>query len=214
MKIASKSMKRGAAAFILTAALLAAWYHFSYPIELNMVTLPKEIAAFHNRESEDWDPSEITVYGGVSVGDREYYLMEMGEYLGGVTLRRSLTGRYKIEYLQYGDKGLRDAVVESEGKKYLLLGGRDLTAGMAKITVFIDGRSYEMENPNPGDHFLLCTEIDSRTEDNHIDLDRLAFYNEAGEDITGLYDLSGGGAVRPGEKIFSEPGRNFVPGVV
>ena len=108
-------------------------------------------------------------------------------------MRRSLTGRYKIEYLRYGDGGLRDAIVESEGKKYLLLGGRDLTARIARMTVSIDGRSYELENPNPGDHFLLCTEIDSRTEDNHIDRDRLAFYNKEGEDITELYDLSGGG---------------------
>ena len=193
MKIMGKDVRRGAAVLVLAAALLVAWYHFSYPVELNMVTLPKEIVAFHNRESEDWDPSEITVYGGVSVGDREYYLMEIGEYLGSVTLRRSLTGRYKIEYLRYGDGGFRNAIVESEGKKYLLLGGRDLTARIAGIAVSIDGRSYELENPNPGDHFLLCTEIDSRTEDSHIDLDRLAFYNREGEDITGLYDLSGGG---------------------
>ena len=83
--------------------------------------------------------------------------------------------------------------MESEGKKYLLLGGRDLNARIARITVSIDGRSYELENPNPGDHFLLCTEIDSRTEDSHIDRDRLTFYNEEGEDVTELYDLSGGG---------------------
>ena len=191
--ITAKTMKRGAAAFILAAALLAAWYHFSYPIELNMVTLPEEIAAFYNRGSQDWDPSEITVYGGVSVGDREYYLMEAGEYLGSVTLRRSLTGRYKIEYLRYGDGGLRDAIVESEGKKYLLLGGRDLTARIARITVSIDGRSYELENPDSGDHFLLCTEIDSRTEDNHVDLDKVRFFDVDGKDITGDCDLSGGG---------------------
>lgn len=191
--MAVKTQKRGAAVLVLAAVLLAVWYHFSYPIELNLVTLPEEIAAFHNRESEDWDPSEITVYGGVSVGNREYYLMETGEDLGSVTLRRSLTGRYKIEYLRYGDGGLRNAIMESGGKKYLLLGGRDLAARIARITVAIDGRSYELKNPNPGDHFLLCTEIDSRTEDNHIDLDRLAFYNEAGEDITKDYDLSGGG---------------------
>lgn len=193
MKIAAKTVKRGAAALGLAAALSAAAYHFSYPIELNLATLPEEIAAFHNRESEDWDPSEITVYGGVSVGDREYYLLEMGEYLGSVTLRRSLTGRYRIEYLRYGDGGFRNAVVESGGKKYLLVGGRYLTARIARITVSIDGRSYELENPNPGDHFLLCTEIDSRTEDNHVDLDKVRFFDADGKDITGDYDLSGGG---------------------
>ena len=190
MNMTAKTAKRAAAVLVLTAAVFAAAYHLSYPIKLNMATLPEEIAAFHNRESEDWDPSEITVYGGVSVGDREYYLMEMGEYLGSVTLKRSLTGRYKIESLRYGDGGFRDAIVE---KKYLLVGGRYLTARIARITVSIDGRSYELENPNPGDHFLLCTEIDSRTEDNHVDLDKVRFFDADGKDITGDYDLSGGG---------------------
>ena len=193
MKITAKTMKRGAVVLVLTAALLAAAYHVSYPIKLNLATLPEEIAAFHNRESEDWDPSEITVYGGVSVGDWEYYLMEIGEYLGSVTLKRSLTGRYKIEYLRYGDGGLRDSIVESGGKKYLLLGGRDIAARIARIEVTIESRTYELENPNPGDHFLLCAEVDSRIGDNHIDKDRVTFYDEAGEDVTGLYDLSGGG---------------------
>ena len=41
--------------------------------------------------------------------------MEIGEYLGSVTLERGLTGRYKIEYLRYGDGGFRDAIVESGG---------------------------------------------------------------------------------------------------
>ena len=193
MKIAAKTMKRGAAAFILAAALLAAWHHFSYPIELNMVTLPKEIAAFHNRGSEEWDPSEITVYGGVRLGDREYYLMEIGEYLGSVTLSRGLTGRYRIEYLRYGDRGLQDAIVESEGKKYLLLGGRDLNARIARITVSIDGRSYDLENHTHRDHFLLWTEIDSRAEGRWVDRDKVRFYSADGEDLTELYDLSGGG---------------------
>ena len=115
MSITVKAVRRGAAVLILAAAVLSAAYHFSYPIELNLAMLPEEIAAFHNRESEDWDPSEITVYDGVGVGDREYCLMEIGEYLGSVTLERGLTARYKIEYLRYGDGGFRDAIVESGG---------------------------------------------------------------------------------------------------
>ena len=193
MKTTARTVRRGAAAFILAAALLAARYHFSYPIELNMVTLPKEIAAFHNRESEDLDPSEITVYDGVGIGNREYYLIEMGEHLGSVALKRSLTGRYKIEYLTYGDGGLRDSIVESGGRKYLLLGGRDPEVRLARITVSIDGLTYDLEKNWPRDHFLLCAEIDSRVEDHRIDRDKVRFYSADGEDVTGLYDLSGGG---------------------
>lgn len=193
MKITVKAIKRGAAGLLLGAALVLLWDWAAHPIELNMATLPEQIAAFHNRESEDWDPSEITVYSGVSVGNREYYLMEIGEFLGSVTLERGLTGRYKIKYLRYGDGGFQDTIVESGGRKYLLLGGRCLTARVARITVSIDGRSYELENPNPGDHFLLCTEIDSRTEDNHVDLDKVRLFDADGKDITGGCDLSGGG---------------------
>ena len=189
----AKALKYGLAALVLGAVVLAAAYQASYPIKLNLATLPEEIAAFHNRESEDWDPSEITVYDGVGIGNREYYLIEMGKDLGSVTLRRSLTGRYKIEYLRYGSGELRDSIVESEGKKYLLLGGRDTAARIAGISVTIEGQTYELENPKPRDHFLLCTEIDARIQDNHIDRDRLRLYGEAGEDITELYDLSGGG---------------------
>ncbi len=193
MKITAKAAGRVTGILLLAALLLAAAYQVSYPIEWNLVTLPEEIAAFHNRESEDWDPSEITVYDGVGVGNREYYLIEMGEYLGSVALRRSLTGRYKIEYLTYGDGGLRDSIVESEGKKYLLLGGRDPEVRLARITVSIGGLTYDLEKNWPRDHFLLCAEIDSRVKDNHVDRDKVRFYSAEGEDITGLYDLSGGG---------------------
>ena len=119
--------------------------------------------------------------------------MEIGEYLGSVTLSRSLTGRYRIEYLRYGSGELRDAVVESEGKKYLLLGGRDLNARIARMTVSIDGRSYDLENHTHRDHFLLWTEIDSRAEGRWVDRDKVRFYSADGEDLTELYDLSGGG---------------------
>jgi len=193
MKITAKAAGRVTGILLLAALLLAAAYQVSYPIEWNLVTLPEEIAAFHNRESEDLDPSEITVYDGVGVGNREYYLIEMGESLGSVALKRSLTGRYKIEYLTYGDGGLRDSIVESGGRKFLLLGGRDPEVRLAKITVSIDGLTYDLEKNWPRDHFLLCAEIDGRVEDSHVDRDKVRFYSADGEDITGLYDLSGGG---------------------
>ena len=93
MSITAKTAGRVTGIFLLAALLLAVAYQVSYPIELNLAMLPEEIAAFHNRESEDLDPSEITVYDGVGIGNREYYLIEMGEHLGSVALKRSLTGR-------------------------------------------------------------------------------------------------------------------------
>lgn len=61
-----------------------------------------------------------------------------------------------------------------------------------KIMVSIAGQTYELQ-ADAKDHFLLCTEINSHAEDNYVDRNSITFYNEAGEDITGLYDLSGGG---------------------
>ena len=189
----AKALKYGLAALVLGAVVLAAAYQASYPIKLNMSTLPGHILDFYNRGySTELSPT-VTLYGGVEIGNRAYYLMELGEDLGSVTLKRGLTGRYQIEYLRYGGGNFRDGLVESEGKKYLLLGGRDTAARIARISVTIEGQTYELENPKPRDHFLLCTEIDARIQDNHIDRDRLRLYDEAGEDITALYDLSGGG---------------------
>ncbi|MCI9331079.1 MAG: hypothetical protein HFG05_02750 [Oscillibacter sp.] len=193
MKITAKIIRRGAVVLTLAAAVLAAAYQASYPIKLNMLTLPKQIAAFDGRFDDAGNLPEVTVYGGAGLGNREYYLIEIGGELGSVTLKRSLTGRYRIECLRYGTGGLRDAIVESGGKKYLLLGGRDAAARIARIAVSIGGLSYDLENDGPGDHFLLCTEIDRRVEDNHINRDGVRFYSAEGEDITELYDLRGGG---------------------
>ena len=195
MKITAKTVRRGAAVLILAAALAAAAYHVSYPIELNMATLPEEIAAFLDHGAGTWDASDIRLYDGVELGNRVYFLLEaeMEMELGRVILERGPLGGYRIDRVGYGGGNFLDGIVESEGKKYLLLGGRDVAGRIARITVSIDGQTYELENTARRDHFLLCTEIDSRTEDNHIDKDRVTFYDEAGKDVTGLYDLGGGG---------------------
>ena len=195
MKSTGKAVRRGAAVLILAAALTAAAYHVSYPVKLNLATLPEEIAAFLNHGAGTWNASDIRLYDGVELGNRVYVLLETGMdmELGRVILERGPLGGYRIDRVGYGGGNFLDGIVESEGKKYLLLGGRDIAARIARIEVPIEGRTYELENPAPRDHFLLCTEVDSRIEDNHIDKDRVTFYNEDAEDITGLYDLSGGG---------------------
>lgn len=195
MKITAKTMKRGAAVLILAAALLAAWYHFSYPIRLNLATLPEEIAAFLDHGTGTWDVSDIRLYDGVELGNRVYVLLETGMEmeLGRVILERGPLGGYRIDRVGYGGGNFLDGIVESGGKKYLLLGGRDISARIARIAVFIEGQSYDLALPKRDGHFLVYTEISGYVEDNHVDRDRVTFYNEAGEDITGLYDLSGGG---------------------
>lgn len=195
MKSTAKAVRRGAAVLILAAVILAAAYHVSYPVKLNMATLPEEIAAFLDHGAGTWDASDIRLYDGVELGNRVYFLLEAGMEmeLGRAILERGPLGGYRIDRVGYGGGNFLDGIVESEGKKYLLLGGRDVAGRIARIEVTIEGRTYELENPAPRDHFLLCAEIDSRTEDNHVDRDKVRFYSADGEDITGLYDLSGGG---------------------
>lgn len=195
MKITVKTIKRGAAAFALAAVLLAAWYHFSYPIELNLATLPEEIAAFLDHGAGTWDASDIRLYDGVELGNRVYVLLETGMEMefGRVILERGPLGGYRIDRVGYGGGNFLDGIVESGGKRYLLFGGRDISTRIARIAVFIEGQSYDLALPKRDGHFLVYTEISSYVEDNHVDRDRVTFYNEDGEDITGLYDLSGGG---------------------
>ncbi len=185
---------KGFVVFLALAALCTAiGYHLSYPIKLNRNTLPEHIRDYYNRGRSIEVSPAIVLYGaGIGIGNKEYYLVEIGESMGSVTLERGLTGRYKITHLGYGDGNFLDGIIESSGQKYLLFGGRDMTAQISKITVLIQGQTYELYTEQARDRFLLYTEIDSRIEDNHVDRDKICFYNEMGEDITGLYNLSGG----------------------
>jgi len=180
---------------ILAAVMMGLGYHFTYSIKLNVDTLPKHIQNFYNRGRGAARSPEVTLFDNVGIGNKEYYLLEIGENLdfGRVVLEKGLNGRYKITNLGYGGGNFLDGIVEDGGKKYFLFGGRDSTAQIAKITVLIEGQTYELRVDKGKDHFLLCTEIDSRVEDNHADRENITFYNANGEDITELYDLSGGG---------------------
>lgn len=178
---------------ILLIIIVLSVCHFSYPIKWNEDTLPENIAYYYIQSHNDQQVPSIVLFNGVEIGRKAYYLIEVGEDLGSVTLERGWNGRYKFTHLGYGDGNFLDGIIEDNGRKYFLFGGRDMTAQISRIEVYIDGQSYDLPVPNEADHFLLCTEISSWAEDNHVDRDRLTFYNKEGEDITELYSLSGGG---------------------
>jgi hypothetical protein len=179
--------------FILIAICILAGYHLSYPIQLNMDTLPEYIQEFYSKGHSSAATPVVKLYDGVSLGRKEYYLIEIGEDLGTVTLEKGLTGRYKITHLSYGDGNFEDGIIESNGKKYLLFGGRDISSQIFKITVLVDGQTYELGDGEAKDHFLFYTEIDGYGEDNHVDRSNIGLYDENGTNITERYDLSGGG---------------------
>lgn len=178
---------------ILTAAVCVAGYHNSYPIELNMVTLPNYISEFHNRGRNAGDKDTIMLYGsGVSVGNKEYYLLDVGEAFGYVALERGLTGRYKISHIGYGSGSFRKGIIENDERKYLLFAGRDPADEIRHISVEIQGFTYEMDVQRETSPFLFCIEIDDSITGLDLSLENIVFYDEEGNDITEMYDLSGG----------------------
>ncbi|MCI5563882.1 MAG: hypothetical protein MR393_12245 [Intestinimonas massiliensis] len=80
----------------------------------------------------------------------------------------------------------------SGGRKYLLYGGRNTGRQIASITVALEGVRYRLELPQK-ERFLVSAEIDNRIASDRLDLDLVTLWNAAGEEITGKYDLSGGG---------------------
>ncbi len=76
--------------------------------------------------------------------------------------------------------------------KYLLYGGRNTGRQITSITVALEGLRYRLELPQK-ERFLVSAEIDNRIASDHLDLDQVTLWNADGEDITGKYDLSGGG---------------------
>lgn len=182
--------------FLIIIILLASTtviYYFSYPIELSETTLPEYIEDFFIHGNGAEQPPDILLYNGISLGSKEYYLIEIGEDLGYVSLEKGLFGRYKINCIGYGGGNFREGIVESDGKKYLLFAGRDISAQISRITVSINGVNYDLFTQDSQEHFLVYTEVDYRIEDTHVSRDDIIFYNESGENITELYDLSGGG---------------------
>lgn len=210
-------MKAGAArragiiliCLLCISALAAARWILSYPIKLNLATLPEYISQWYSRGQEPELRHGITLYDGVELGNRSYYLLEIdegesGQQFGYVTLEKGPLGRYKILHMGYGGGSLFDGVIEADGKLYFLLGGRDPGERIFRVTAVLGGQSYEFEIPRESGHFLLYTEIaggsgladmgtDTVKEGSHADRGEITFYDRQGGDITSLYNLSGGG---------------------
>ena len=157
----------------------------TYPIQLDQATLPGYLADFYDRGRSTPLSPQITIYDELELGRRNYYLFEVGPdlELGTATLERGPLGRYKIVRMGWGGGNFQNDVVESGGKKYLLIAGRDAGEQIARISAQLGGETYDLYPQ--GDHFLVCTPISGLTEDAHVD--DMTFYNGAGEDITGDY---------------------------
>lgn len=167
-------------------------YESAYPVEPDQSNLAECVQEHYLRGSTAAPPT-VKLYDAVTVGERTYVLLELGENLdlGSIVLERNLTGRYRVTGMAYGGGNFREEVVEADGRNYLLLGGRNTGEQIAGAVFTIDRTTYQVEIPQQP-HFLVCTEVDSQTEATHLDLGTLTLYNARGEDITEDYNLSGG----------------------
>ena len=120
---------------LVALCVCAAWlYQSAYPIAPDRSNAAECIQDFYLHGSTA-EPPVVKLYDAVTLGDRTYVLLELGENLdlGRAILERSLTGRYRVAGLGYGGGSFRDEIVETDGRKYLLLGGRN-TGAVAIIT--------------------------------------------------------------------------------
>lgn len=189
-----KKMLRGS---LLVVLLIAGWFllnqYFSYPIALNMVTLPEYIREFSNRGNSVERTSQVDIHSGVTIGDIEYYLVDLDGDFGYVRLERGLFGRYKILNLGRGTGAFRKGVVEVDGEKYLLFAGRDMGHVIDRIEVVIDHVTYTLEVPQNYPFFVHTKLEDGATAQGMFGLGDVTFYDKNGVDITDQYNLSGGG---------------------
>lgn len=134
--------------------------------------------------------NDIKLYDSIVLGKKQYILIEFNEQLGNVVLIQSITGRYKIDEFSYGSGNFDEEIVDSNGKKYVLFGGRNICLKISNIAFALEGQNYSMDIPSTK-HFLVHTEIDNRIQITHMDLDTLSFYNTQGDDITEQADWNG-----------------------
>ena len=185
----------GILAVLLLGAGAFALYQRSYPIDPDQGNLAAGVEDFYLRGRPEQDPPLAILYGeaAVSLGDRTWILWEVGENLdlGRVILEESWTGRYRVAGLSYGGGNFREEVVEEDGRKYLLFGGRNTGQRIASAACTLDGEPYAVQIPR-ADRFLVWTEVDPDTETEHMDLESLRLYDAAGTDVTAAYLESGG----------------------
>ena len=185
----------GILAGVCVLAAAFALYQRSYPVDPDQGNLAACVEDFYLLGRTEQEPPPVTLYAdtAVTLGDRTWMLLEIGREmdLGRVILEKSFTGRYRVTGLSYGGGNFREGVVEENGRKYLLFGGRNTGQRIASAACTLDGEPYAVQIPR-ADRFLVWTEVNPDTETEHMDLESLRLYDAAGTDVTAAYLESGG----------------------
>ena len=187
-----------AAAGIFALCAKAVCHFTSFPVSADCSNLATCIADFYNQGRSFRQDMDIRIHDSAAIGEKTYVLMEIDGQLGSAVLTKSLiSGGYKIESIGYGNVDFRESIIENDGKSYLLLGGRDKGTDVASMTFKFGGIPHEIQIPqekNASDGtFIVCAEIGRPTEDGHLDLNTLALYDSAGNNISDEVGWKSGG---------------------
>ena len=128
---------------VLCAAALAAggfWINdrLSYPIDPGMDGLEGSLTNWLNRGIDAVHGYQPRLYEPVTLGERTYVPMEVGEKLGYALLERSITGRYRIAHTSSGNAPFRCGVIEENGGKQLLFQGRNTFGEIDRVQITLD----------------------------------------------------------------------------
>lgn len=182
------SMKKciiASSGILLIIVFIIITYCFEFPIKADNSNLEECISSRLNKgyTSGIEFSNSIKMYDSISVGNKKYILVEINQQLGIIGLTQGIGERYKIIRMGYGTGNFKEEIIESNNKKYLIFGGRNISLAIAKISFILNHDEYSLDIPNKK-LFLVYQEVDSEIEDTHINIEYLKFYNAEGNDIS------------------------------
>ena len=182
-----------AAAAVLAVACLVAFLELrTCSVAPDRSNLAQSVTDFYNRGYSGTYAPILTLYGSVTLGDETIVALDLDGKLGRVLLEENPFGWYKITNLGYGGGSFRCGSRTVDGETYFLLEGRNLLGEIAAVGyTFPDGSLARLEVP-PGDVFLVCAPAPDPDWDGDVSMAQVTLWDDAGADITGRYDRSGG----------------------
>lgn len=172
--------------FVICAAITV-----NYEYNLTIADVKDSTINFINigRDTDVYKLSKSSIWlNTIGIDNKCFALFEITDPLGElllceVTLTEGINGKYKIDSVRYGDRNFYERIVESYGKKYFLLGGRNTALLIDSVIVEIDNNKYKLDVP-ASEQFFVCTAIENKTEQEHILHDKIVFCDINGNDIS------------------------------
>ncbi len=168
----------------IAVALACLWYCRAYPIHANQDNLEHILLS---QAADLCSPAvPLTLQDSVTLGDITYQLAEVGPERKLLLFRvqRGPFSRFRPYGMASSSNEWYGSVIPLQKENYLLIGGRNLGRKIAKIECgWENGTHCTLDLPNTS-IFLVCAALDAPPSSEHLDLDRMRFWDAAGQDIT------------------------------